>query len=86
MKQPPEVILIHETKLDSVVKDGTTFAMFVALIMIGVILDSAAMQWVGALIGFIVIVGRGARIAKDNRFTVDAARKRLDQIEAGETK
>jgi Zn-dependent membrane protease YugP len=78
----PEVILLRETALASVVKDMGVVAMFVLLIGIGILLDSTALQWVGALIGFSTIVSFAVRLSKDNRFTIEEARRRLDEIEA----
>ena len=51
-KPQAEVIIVHETILKSVVVDATTFVLFLALIGIGWLLNSDAMQWVGAIIGF----------------------------------
>jgi hypothetical protein len=48
----------------------------------GVILQSSAMQWFGAVVGFIVICNRAGEAFKKNRMTIDQARKRLDEIEA----
>jgi hypothetical protein len=75
----PEVIIVHETVLQSWLIDASTFAMFLALIGIGVFLDSNAMQWIGAIIGFFTIVGRASR---KQRLSVGEARKRLDELEA----
>ena len=82
MSKLPEVILLHETAGQSWLRDMSSVAGFVALIGIGVILDSAAMQWSGAILGFVVIMGRTSRIVKDSRVTIAEARKRLDEIEA----
>lgn len=81
MTKKTEVIVIHETVLQSYLVDSSTFLLFAALIGVGVYLDSSAMQWVGALIGFITMAGRISRL---NRMTIEQARKRLDAIEAGE--
>lgn len=73
------VIILREKALDSLVSDFGTFVMFVALIGIGWALDSAAMQWVGAICGFITIVAQSAN--KDKKMTIADARKKLDEIE-----
>lgn len=75
----PEVIIVHETVLQSWLIDASTLALFVALISIGVYLDSAAMQWVGAIVGFLAIPMKAVR---RNRLSFDEARKRLDELEA----
>jgi hypothetical protein len=76
------IMIIHETVAQSWMRDASSVAGFVALIGIGVWLDSGAMQWTGAILGFLVIAGRMQRVWKDNRYTIEQARKRLDEIEA----
>lgn len=78
-----EVMIIRETVAASIAKDAGTLAMFGALIGIGVLLDSGAMQWVGAVIGFFWIVTLSFRASVKNRLTIEQARVRLDEIEAG---
>jgi len=78
-KPKPEIIILHETVLQSYLVDSSTFVLFAALISFGVFLDSSAMQWVGALIGFCTIVGRASR---KQRLSFDEARKRIDELEA----
>ena len=80
-KPQAEVIIVHETILKSVVVDATTFVLFLALIGIGWLLNSDAMQWVGAIIGFITIVSQSS--IRSKRCTIDQARKKLDELEAG---
>lgn len=83
MKKPPEVIFLKETPLQSWISDMSSVVGFVLLIGIGVYLESNAMQWVGAILGFFTIMIKAARHAKDNRMTIAQARKRLDEIEMG---
>ena len=77
-----QIIIIKENARESWLRDTSSVVSFVALIGIGVVLDSSAMQWVGAVIGFFVILERSNRLFKSNRFTIEEARKRLDEIEA----
>lgn len=79
----PEVIVLRETIGQGWMRDMSSFVEFVALIGIGILLDSAAMQWVGAILGFLFIGIHAIRLAKDNRMTIPEARKRLDEIEMG---
>lgn len=78
----PEVILLRETPRQSWKSDMSSVVGFVLLIGIGVLLESNAMQWCGAILGFFTIGVKASRHAKDNRLTVEQARKRLDEIEA----
>lgn len=80
MKTKTEVIIVYETVLQSYLIDTSTFVLFAALIGLGIFLDSTALQWIGGLMGIFTIC---ARIDRHKRMTVDQARKRLDEIEAG---
>lgn len=82
MSKPNEVIIIHETVIQSWVHDASSAVMFVALIGIGVYLQSGAMQWAGAILGFLTISGQASTYINKNKMTVAQARKRLDEIEA----
>jgi hypothetical protein len=78
----PEVIIIRESVVASLVRDAGTVATFVSLMSIGVYLESTAMQWVGAVIGITTIWARVMRFVRDNRMTTEQARQRLDAIDA----
>lgn len=73
----PEVIIIRETAVQSVVSDAVTLATFSAMIGIGIWMDSAAMQWVGGIFFFCWILAR----RKAPRLTIKEARQRLDELE-----
>lgn len=79
MSKKPEIIIIRETMLQSWISDASSVVGFLALIGIGVYLESNAMQWAGAILGFITICGKA--FERDKRMTVAEARKRLDDIE-----
>ena len=81
MTKSPEVVIIHETIAKSWLRDLSTFTLFVALIGLGVLLGSAAMQWIGAIIGFITIVIRASGTHKSSRKTIAQARQFLDELE-----
>ena len=76
------VIVLHETILQSIVRDVGTLAMFVVLIGIGWLIDSNAMQWFGGLIAFIVTCGEATAIYNKSRHSLASARALLDDIEA----
>ncbi len=79
MKERTHIILITESAIQSWARDASTLVMFVALIGIGVWLDSSAMQWMGAVIGFITIATRASKLRQN--LTIEQARRRLDEIE-----
>lgn len=77
--QPAAIILVHETALQSWLRDAGTFALFVALIGIGIVANSAAMQWIGAIMAFITSIIRSS--GKVERLSIAEARAKLDAIE-----
>lgn len=79
MRTKTEVIIVHETMLQSYLVDSSTFLLFAALIGLGLYLDSSALQWIGGLMGMITIC---ARTLRHDRLSIADARKRLDEIEA----
>lgn len=79
----PTVLIIKEGWVQSWLRDASTFALFLALIGIGVFLESPALQWVGALIGFFHIAGNARRMLKRESLTIPEARAKLDALEAG---
>lgn len=82
MSKSIEVIIVHETVLQSWVRDASTAALFIVLVGTGALLDSSAMQWVGAAVGFGTVISRSISAGNNSRMTVDQARKRLDEIDA----
>ena len=80
-KETQKLIRIaHESLKDSILSDVFTFAMLAALIGLGVLLDSSAMQWVGAVMAFLGVFSKAAR--RLPLMTLDEARHELDRIEA----
>lgn len=78
-KTKTEVIILHETVLQSYLIDSSTFLLFLSLIGVGVYLDSTVLQFIGGLMGIVTI---SARSIRQNRMTIEQARKRLDELEA----
>lgn len=77
-----KIILIREGWRESLIKDIGTFSTFAGLIGFGVILESAAMQWTGAAMGWVSIFTWAARTWNDNRVTLDEAAKRIEEWRA----
>lgn len=81
MKTETELLVIHETVMKSWLRDLGTFVWVSAIIGLGVVLDSGAMQWFGAVVAFLIMLNRARGAAK--RVDVAGARKLLDEIEQG---
>lgn len=76
-----KIIILREAVWKSWARDLGTFLTFAGLISIGVFLDSAAMQWVGAILGFIVIACRSLAFFNNQKVSVADARKLLDEMD-----
>lgn len=77
----PKIILIRETTRESWKRDASTFALFVGLIGIGILCKSDAMQWTGAIVGFVTIIAICSGRREKCTFTIEAARTELDRLE-----
>lgn len=77
-----EVVIVRESLATSLAKDAGTLVLLVSLVGIGVLLKSNALQWVGAVLGMLWLLGRAIASFNKSRMTVAQARKRLDEIEA----
>lgn len=73
-------IIIHETPLQSWIRDASTFALFSSLIGVGIALDSSAMQWAGFLVAMVAILSRVGTI-KAKRMTRQEALAHLQTME-----
>ncbi len=80
--QKETVIIVHETAGQSFARWAIGFLTTVGLIGIGVLMNSAAMQWMGAVLAMIAIMARAVHERNLCRMTVPEARKKLDEIEA----
>lgn len=79
MAEKTTVIIIHETILQSWGRDLGAFALFLSLIGLGWLIDSSAMQWVGAIIAFIALFQRAS--GKVQKLSIADAREKLDALE-----
>lgn len=77
----PEIIVIRETAVQSIVSDAVTLATFGTMIGIGIWMASDAMQWIGGVTFFLWMLAR----RKAPRLTIKEARQRIDEIERGRT-
>ena len=76
----PVIYYCHETMLQSIGRDIFSFVTFAAMIGLGVLCHSSAMQWVGSICFLLVMIGRGnARLKK---MTPAEIRVDLDRLEA----
>jgi len=74
-----EVILIHETVLQSWVKDIVSFVSLAGIIGLGWWLDSAAMQWAGFILFALSVMGRARKYMVDGVTTPQKAADSLHE-------
>ena len=75
----PEIIIIGEPLRKSLAKNAASFCTIVGIIGVGVILDSAPMQWLGAVIWMLWLIAKVSMRGKT--LSIEEARRRLDEIE-----
>lgn len=75
------IIVGRETFLSSLCKDLAMFLLFSALIGIGILTGSSAMQWTGFMIVAFIVLSWSTVPPKERSFTIDEARKELDRME-----
>lgn len=72
-------IAIYDNRGSVLLDNLSTFAVFVSIIGIGIFLNSSAMQWIGAICCFLIIMAKSERLTKN--FTVAEAKAYLEMLE-----
>ena len=80
-EKPTHIVIVDDRFWMSAGRDAVSFAVFVAMVGLGVFLESSAMQWVGAILWFIWILSKAASVEKRFKKTIPEARAYLDKIE-----
>lgn len=76
------IVTKDETVFQAWARDASSFALFAALISLGVLVGSSAMQWAGFVVAWLVLFAKVSGFEKKHKFTIDEARKEIDRIEA----
>lgn len=74
--------VVNETLAQSLLSDAGTIAMLVSLVLVGKFIGSEALQWVGAIMGFLAVLSRASKSAP--KMTIEEARAYLDKLESSE--
>lgn len=77
------IVMRDQTVFQSWARDASSFALFLGLIGIGWVLGSDALQWVGAVIGFIVVAGQVSGLMDKHKYDLEGAQAALDRIKVG---
>ena len=72
-KDERTLVYIYQTKLEATLSDIRSLVVLVALMGIGVWLQSPAMQWFGFILGALWIIGRVTLAEKKGRMTPQQA-------------
>lgn len=79
MVEKPKIIILRETFWESLASDFGSALTLIAVVSLGVWLESDALQWIGGVVGIIAL---GLRIANGNRrMTIAEARAYLDDLD-----
>lgn len=81
MKKRYELRVGRKSIKRTIISNLVVLSTFTAMIGLGVFLDSAAMQWAGALFWFLVIFAVAISLDKASLCTFDEARRELDEWE-----
>ena len=74
MSSKEEVIIqLHETKAGYWRRMATSYALLSAFIGLGIVMNSDAMQWVGAVVGMLTMIGTSIMLAKSSNKTPQEA-------------
>jgi hypothetical protein len=79
MKDQPVIIVVHETLARSIAADAVTLFVCLLTAAPGVLLSSAALQWTGAIMFLLWVLGRAS--GRSKRMSITQARAELDRIE-----
>lgn len=82
MREPVKITISNRTKAEIRRGQAIVLGCPIFAVCLGILMDSAAMQWLGFLLSTIVIFALAAKASKKNdQLTIDQARVRLDEIE-----
>ena len=85
VKKEKEFVIVKESALESWLSDASSFCLGIGFIGLGWFIESGAMQWVGAIMFFVVLMYKGAHNPKIHRCkTIDEARQVLDKLAQSE--
>lgn len=76
----PKIIILHETAIQSWLRDIGSAAAAIALIGTGVWAGSSAMQWVGAILFFLLLIARSVRLGNTQRLNLREAENVIREL------
>lgn len=76
-------VIVDDRFILSAGRDVVSMGLLLAAVGVGVLIGSNALQWIAGLLWIFVVLGRAVNRLNSPYKTIAAARKRLDEIEAG---
>lgn len=78
MTETVKYIVVRESIRESIIRDATSFVTLTAMVGLGIVLESDAMQWIGGLLFLFVVFGKAA--GKLKKMTAEEA---IEFIQSG---
>ncbi len=79
---PPTVRLYVSGTKQAVLHSLLSFTTVTGIVGVAVYLESQALQWIGAIFWMLWITGWAMSLSRESVMSIDAARAKLDEIEA----
>ena len=73
--------MVHEKLWESIAKDVVSAAALLGTVGVGIWINAPALQWCAGVVWVLWVIGHSASSLKNNTYSFDAARKRLDEWE-----
>lgn len=84
MSQQKTIIIRDDRMWKSIIQDVISAGSLLALVGVGLWLESSALQWIGGIIWMLWLVGWLVSLEKGSKKTIKEAREYLDGLEGGE--
>lgn len=85
-REPTTIIITDGRMWKSISASIFAIVTMLSMVGIGVVIDSAAIQWIAAILWLLVIIGTAVKSEYTKRMTIDQAREYLDELESAEPK
>lgn len=76
------IIVVDDRLWKSIGRDVFTFGSLLAVVCLGILLNSAVLQWICGIIWAVAVLSKVFSETKKNKFTISEARAELDRLES----
>lgn len=81
-RHPERIILVRENFMESVKRDLFSFTVVVAMVGVGRLIDSDALEWIGGILALLVIFGKASAFGKSSKMTLEQAEQKIREWRA----